>query len=32
MRVHFRKGLDPPVETYEKGTITIQNMISAKYG
>ena len=32
MQNHFKYGLDPPVQTFDKGTITAQNMISAKYG
>lgn len=32
MQGHFKYGLDPPVQTFDKGTITAQNMISAKYG
>ena len=31
MQDHFKRGLDPPVQTFEKGTITSMNMISEKY-
>ena len=31
MHAHFRNYPDPLVQTFEKGTITVQNMISAKY-
>ena len=32
MSKHFRKGLDPPVETMDRGVVTSDNMISKKYG
>ena len=31
MRAHFRYGLDPKPITYDKGCVTAQNMVSAKY-
>jgi hypothetical protein len=30
MQEHFKFGKDPPVQTFEKGTITAMNMISSK--
>ena len=32
MTSHFRYGLDPPVQTFDRGTVTSRNMISEKYG
>jgi len=31
MRGHFKYGLEPPVQTFDKGTVTAENMISGKY-
>ena len=31
MRGHFKFGLEPPVQTFDKGTVTAENMISGKY-
>lgn len=32
MSKHFKKGLDPGPQLFEKGTVTAMNMVSAKYG
>ena len=32
MAKHFRNGKDPPPQTFDRGTITSQNMISEKRG
>ena len=32
MAKHFRYGKDPPPQTFDRGTITSQNMISEKRG
>lgn len=32
MQDHFKKGLDPGPQLFEKGTLTSMNMVSAKYG